>query len=83
MNKALPNDKMTANRFATWAMHRRKLAFILENLAAGRTVAVTNHVKSYRYGATHASAFSADRTGVYVKQGKSRLCINGNKVSAL
>ena len=72
----LTNNQMKANRFLNWAIARRKLAFITENLNAGRAVYVCTYTKATKYTAKHISMFRASKSGLFVQSGKKELCID-------
>jgi len=76
------NDQMKPNRFAKWAKARKTIAWINARLEEGRTVCITNHMRSTQYTKKHLGMFVAGKTGSYVKHGKKLLCIDGNKISA-
>lgn len=73
----LTNDQMKAGRYAKWARARKKVAWINEQLKAGKTVQLTTYTRATRYTAKHAAMFKATRTGAYVQRGKAWDCIDG------
>lgn len=78
----MSNDQMKPNRFAKWAASRKIISWIKARLAEGRTVCITNHIKSLQYSKKHVDLFVAGKNGAFVKHGKNLLCIDGNKISA-
>lgn len=81
--KALPNSKMTANRFARFANARRKVAWIHAMLAEGKSVIVSTCTKSTKYTAKHAGTFRASKSGAFVQSGSKWVCIDFCKITAL
>lgn len=79
----MSNQEMIPNRFAKFAAARRKVAWINEMLASGKTVAITNHLRSVRYNTKHIGQFKATKSGAYVQQGTKLVCIDHNKISAI
>jgi hypothetical protein len=78
----LANKQMKQGRYEVWANCRKLYADIMATLNAGRRVQVTTYMKSWVYDSRHASMFTCGKTGVYVAQGKKRVCINeGSKFS--
>jgi len=78
----MTNDQMKANRFARWANARKRIAFIVSNLQAGKTVQLTTYTKATRYTAKHIEMFKATKSGAFVQSGKNWLCIDGVDVRA-
>lgn len=73
----LTNEQMKPNRFVRWAKARKRIAFIVSNLEAGKTVQLTTYTKATRYTAKHKDMFKATKGGAYVQRGKSWDCIDG------
>lgn len=73
---AISNAEMKPNRFGQWAAARKRVAWIQSQLAAGRTVYLTTYTRSTTYTAKHSDWFKADRSGAYVRRGKSWDCID-------
>ncbi len=64
--------------FERWAKYRKLFADIQETLSQSNGVVQVNTVyRSTTYTAKHASWFSVDKAGVYVKSGKQTICISG------
>lgn len=72
----LKNSEMTANRFARWAVARRKFALIQKHLAAGRTVVISTALRGSKLSAKHAAMVKATRSGLYLQRGKNWDCID-------
>lgn len=75
---ALTNTQMKPNRFARYARARKMVNFIQTNLAKGLTVQIiVSSIRTVNYkGRAHIESFKADKTGAYVKRGKSWDCID-------
>jgi hypothetical protein len=67
---------MVAGRFQRWAAYRALCAKIVSHLQAGGAVQITTYTKSWVYSAKHATWFTATKDGVFVQQGKGRVCIH-------
>lgn len=72
----MTNDQMKANRFARWHIARRKVAFIREQLAAGRTIYICTALRATKLSAKHADMVKATKSGAYLQAGKSWVCID-------
>lgn len=57
----------------TWA---ERLVQIQAHLDTGGVVQVVSYAKAWNYTTKHRAWFSADGTGLYVRQGKGRVCLN-------
>jgi hypothetical protein len=57
----------------TW---QERLATIQDHLDTGGVVQVVTYAKAWQYTAKHRDWFSADDSGLYVRQGKGRVCLN-------
>jgi hypothetical protein len=78
----MTNEQMKENRYLRWHKARKRVAWIKQNLAAGRTVQLTTYTKATRYTTKHIDWFKATKTGAYVQQGKGFVCIDGCDVRA-
>lgn len=67
---------MLAGRYLRQAQARRKLRRIRETLGAGGRVIVSTCTRATQYGPKHADWFTCDGQSVYVRAGKSRVCID-------
>jgi hypothetical protein len=81
-NAMLTNAQMTANRYARWAMARRKLAWIKDRLSAGQTVYLVTAYRSYKITRQTVNALSVSTRGLEMINGKSTLCMDGCKLTA-
>lgn len=72
----MTNEQMIANRFGRWNRARKMVAFIQNNLRAGREVHVVTNLRRTVYSRCHAEMFKAIRTGAYVQHGKKWVCID-------
>jgi len=79
---SLTNDKMTPNRFGQWAGARRRVAWIIANLEAGKEVWIGTQTRQTKYTRKHIDMFKATRSGAYVQSGKSWLCIDFCRIIA-
>jgi hypothetical protein len=77
----MTNEQMKAGRFLALHKARRRFNFIVANLKAGNTVALTTYTKSVRYTAKHIGMFKITGKDVWVQHGKSWDCINGVRVT--
>ena len=73
---AMPDIKMTPNRFGRWAKARKLVAAIDAALAADKEVWVSTHTRHTKYTKKHAGMFVAKRSGAYVQTGKTWACID-------
>jgi hypothetical protein len=78
----LTNAQMKAGRYLRWHQARRKIAWIVGHLEAGRTVQLTTYTRCTRYTKKHIAMFKATKAGAYVQQGKSWVCFDGSDVRA-
>lgn len=76
------NDKMTAGRFLRLHRSRRKVAWIVAHLEAGRSVQITTATRATRYTAKHVGMFKATKSGAYVQRGKAWDCFDFADVRA-
>lgn len=72
----MTNAQMTADRFAKWARARKRIAWVIAHLEAGRMVQLTTYTRATRYTKKHAAMFKATRAGAFVQRGKSWDCID-------
>lgn len=72
----MSNDQMIANRFGRWCAARKRIAYIKQQLAAGRTVYLCTSLTTIKCTAKHADMLKATRTGAYVQMGKRWDCID-------
>jgi hypothetical protein len=72
----LTNEQMIPNRVKRFADARRRIRFITDQLALGRTVMLCTHLKVTQYTKKHIGMFRATKTGAYVQRGKSWDCID-------
>lgn len=49
---------------------------IVDHLKAGGAVMVCTHWRSTMYRSKHADWFSCDKSGMYVRNGKSKVCVS-------
>ena len=79
---AMPNDQMQSGRYLTWAIARRKHAWIAQQVTNGRTVCLTTYLKSTRIGPRQLTQVRAARTGLMVQHGARWLDYSGATISA-
>lgn len=72
----MTNDQMKANRFARWHKARKIIAWIAARHAEGRKVHIVTNTRRTVYGPKLAGMFKATKTGAYVQNGKSWVCID-------
>lgn len=72
----LTNEQMIKNRFGRWAAARKRIAWIQDRLAEGRTVYVCTMTRATPYTAKHFDWFKATKSGAYVRHGKGWVCID-------
>lgn len=82
----LTNDQMKPNRFARLHSARKRLAFIRNNLAAGRDVYLCTYTKMTKFQPKHLADldvfFKATKSGLYVARGRNWDSIDGCKLVA-
>jgi hypothetical protein len=76
------NSNMIPRRFLNWQTHRRAHAFIVAQVAAGRTVYITNALYSIRVNAKTVGMVKATKTGLYVQKRNRWECVNGSQITA-
>ena len=78
----MSNEEMKAGRFLRWADARRKLAWIVGQISAGRTVLLVSGMSATKLTAKHLEQIKATRSGLYVKHGSKWLCYNFHNITA-
>lgn len=79
----MTNDQMKPNRYYKWALARKKLAFMTTQVNAGNTVYLATMLRVTKVSkAAHLAAFTATRSGLYMVSGKSKVCMDGCRISA-
>lgn len=73
----MSNEDMRSGRFLRWHTARRKAAWIAARLAEGLTVYVVTYTKATKLSAKHADSIKATKSGLYMRSGKSWICIDG------
>lgn len=71
---AMRNSDMKPGRIKRWADARKKLAFIRDNVNAGRTVYLTSYTKVTKITANSLVLVTAEKTGLYVQHGSKKVC---------
>jgi len=56
--------------------YAERLSAIQRHLATGGKVMVVTYTRGTIYSPKHLDWFSADATGLYVRQGKGKVCLN-------
>ena len=78
----MTNSEMKAGRYARWHLARRKLAWIAQQTAAGRTVYLTTYTRSTAVKTKHLDMLRATKSGLLLKRGKAWDCIDGCQITA-
>jgi hypothetical protein len=73
----MSNTDMKPRRFLRWHEARKRVAHIVNNLNAGRTVYLCTPMRAIKLTAKHADMLKATKTGAYVQMGKRWDCIDG------
>lgn len=73
----MTNEQMTPGRFLRIQQARTKYRAIVEHLRAGGHVMLGTYTRATEYKPQHADWFAIVGHNVYVRQGKSRVCIDG------
>ena len=73
---------MKPNRYLRWQTAKRRVAWIKDQIASGKTVQISTYTRATRYKAKHADMFKANATGAYVQAGKRWDCIDFCKIIA-
>lgn len=60
----------------------RKLAFIHEHLAAGRTIYIATALKAWKLSKKHAAMVKVSGESIYLQRGKNWDCIDYCQISA-
>ena len=81
--KGMDNSAMNAGRYYRWAGYRRKLAWIKEHLASGRTVYLSTRLRRVKLTAKDIDMVKATRDGLFVRSGKSWLCHTYSDLAAV
>jgi hypothetical protein len=72
----MTNQEMIAGRYLRWHTALQSAIRIQRQLASGGTVVVATYTKATRYGRQHAYWFQGTPSGLYVKRGNGRVCID-------
>jgi len=73
----MSNADMKPRRFLRWHKARKRIAYIVDNLNAGRTVYLVTYGRAIKLTAKHVGILKATKTGAYIQMGKRWDCIDG------
>ena len=83
ITNGLPNNYLRqSQRFVIMQNRKQKYDFIVNHLRQGHRVIISTAYKATEYTAKHIDYFTLCSNGVFVKHGKSDLCIDHTTIKA-
>lgn len=76
----LTNSNMKAGRFLRHYKAKQKVAAIVAQLDAGRTVYLCAYTRATKLTAKHRNMLKASKAGTFIQRGKAWDCIDGCKI---
>ena len=68
------------NRYLNLSLKLKMYKFIIENLSNDETIFICTTYKTTKCTKKHIELFSVDNSGVYIQNGKNKVCIDYTKI---